>query len=400
MTSGFWPKENYLRKRADGSHAKVEFVELFFDLIFVFAITQLSHGLLHHLTPAGAAETAFLLLAVWWVWMYTTWVTNWLDPARIPVRLMLFALMAAGLVMSSALPKAFGAGAMTFAVAYTSMQVGRTLFMVWSTKAHSPLRATNFIRIAAWLALAGVFWIAGALAGHEMQIVLWVIALAIEFAGPVARFWTPGLGASEVGTWDVDPHHMAERCGLFIIIALGESILVTGATFAGLTGTAPEIAAFAAALVGALAMWWIYFAIGQDYALKQFSSAQEVGRVARLAYTYLHIPIVAGIIVVAAGDELALAHPLGHSQWPVILCVVGGAALYLAGVSLFKMAFFGRPPLSHMAGLVMLGGLAFAAAFLQPLAVTIITSLILVIVAIWEHNSLKSVRAEAAHGHH
>lgn len=382
-----------LRPRRDGEHARVEYVELFFDLVFVFAITQLSHTLLHHLTPAGAAETGFLLLAVWWVWMYTTWVTNWLDPRRIPVRFMLFALMALGLVVSASIPQAFGDRALPFALAYAAMQVGRTVFMVLASRAAHPVRALNFTRIAIWLATAGIIWIAGAHAGHEWQVVLWVIALAIEYAGPWARFTVPVLGPSAVDSWDVDPHHMAERCGLFVIIALGESIIITGATFAGLAWTPDIVLAFASALVGALAMWWIYFSIGQEVATHRFADSANVGAMARLAYTYFHLPIVAGIILSAAGDELVIAHPHGHSEPGTILTVVGGAAIYLFGNILFKMAFWGRPPLSHMAGLLALVAAGLAGMALSPLALGLLVAAILVIVAAWEHHSLKDTRA-------
>ncbi|MFZ1679782.1 MAG: low temperature requirement protein A, partial [Rhizobiaceae bacterium] len=348
------PATDLLRSRANGEHARVEYIELFFDLVFVFAITQLSHTLLHHLSPAGVAETGFLLLAVWWVWMYTTWVTNWLDPRRIPVRFMLFALMALGLIVSASIPQAFADRALPFALAYVTMQVGRSVFMALASRAGHPARAVNFARIAIWLATAGVFWIAGALAGHEWQIILWGIALGIEYAGPWARFAVPVLGPSGLDSWDVDPHHMAERCGLFVIIALGESIIITGATFAGLAWTPDVVLAFASALIGALAMWWIYFSIGQEVATHRFAGSANVGGMARLAYTYFHLPIVAGIILAAAGDELVIAHPHGQSGMATILTVVGGAAIYLAGNILFKMAFWGRPPLSHLAGLAAL----------------------------------------------
>ena len=117
--------------RAAANAGRVSFLELFYDLVFVFAITQLSHLLLHHYTPMGAVETALLMLAVWWVWIYTTWALNWLDPRAVPVRLMLYLSMLLGLFMSMSIPEAFGARGLTFALAYVAMQVGRTLFVLW-----------------------------------------------------------------------------------------------------------------------------------------------------------------------------------------------------------------------------------------------------------------------------
>jgi len=123
-----------LRPRQPGTHSKVTNIELFFDLVFVYAVTQLSHTLLGHLTILGAVHVLLLFLAVWWVWIFTGWITNWLDPERLAVRLLVLALMFAGLLLSTALPEAFGGRAKVFAFAYVSMQVGRTLFMNWAIR--------------------------------------------------------------------------------------------------------------------------------------------------------------------------------------------------------------------------------------------------------------------------
>src|SRR5690349_1502031 len=144
-----------LRERQEGHEARVGPVELFFDLVFVFAVTQLSHFLLHHLTPLGAVQTCLLLMAVWWVWIYTSWVTNWLDPDNTQVRVMLFLLMLAGLVLSTSLPEAFAERGLTFGVAYASMQVGRSLFARWAFKrAGRDADAKNFQRITIWLSVS------------------------------------------------------------------------------------------------------------------------------------------------------------------------------------------------------------------------------------------------------
>src|SRR5919109_3588280 len=140
---------NLLRARQAHEHSRVTFVELFFDLVFVFAVTQLSHLLLEHLSILGAVQTALLMMAVWWVWIFTSWVTNWLDPQRTPVRLMLFALMLAGLVLSMSIPEAFESRGIAFAAAYAFMQVGRSLFMLWALARHSQANFRNFQRITA-----------------------------------------------------------------------------------------------------------------------------------------------------------------------------------------------------------------------------------------------------------
>jgi len=385
-----------LRARSGHEQSRVTFVELFFDLVFVFAITQLSHALLGHLTASGLLQTTLLFMAVWCVWIYTSWVTNWLDPERTPVRLMLFALMLAGLVLSTSIPKAFEGKGLAFAGAYAFMQVGRSLFMLWALKGNSPGNYRNFQRITAWLALSASFWIAGGLADSEWRLGLWLTAVAIEFVAPWIYFWTPGLGRSTTADWDVEGAHMAERCGLFIIIALGESILVTGAKFGSLPWTAATVAAFLVAFAGSVAMWWIYFNIGAERASRHIAAAADPGRVARLAYTYLHMPLVAGIIVAAVGDELVLAHPGGHTDAKTAAVLVGAPALYLVGNLMFKRATASSPAFSHMVGLVLLVLLIPLSTMVQPLAFSAATMLVLVVVAAWETLSLRSGPKPAA----
>lgn len=374
-------------------HSRVTFVELFFDLVFVFAITQLSHTLLEHLSLGGLLQATLILMAVWWVWIYTSWVTNWLDPDRTPVRLLLFALMLAGLVLSTSIPQAFGSKALAFAGAYVFMQVGRSLFMLWALKGHSPVNYYNFQRIACWLVLSGGFWIAGAFAQGDARFALWVVALLIEYLGPWLRFRTPGLGASSTSDWDVEGAHLAERCGLFVIIALGESVLVTGATFAKLPWTPVNVASFLVAFVGSVAMWWIYFNIGAERSSRHISAAADPGSLARLVYTYLHLPLVAGIIVVAVGDELVLAHPAGHTDAKTAAVLLGGPALYLIGNLMFKRASASHFPLSHLVGLGLLAVLVTVAGLLSPLALSAAATIVLVIVCIWETWSFRPARA-------
>src|SRR5580698_2418288 len=370
-------------------HSRVTYAELLFDLVFVFAVTQVSHTLLSHFTPLGAVETTLLLLSVWWVWVYTSWVTNWLNPELTPVRVLLFLLMLGGLVLSTSIPLAFDSRGLWFAIAYAAMQVGRTLFWLLSTPARTAARM-NTIRILVWLSVSAVFWIAGGLAQGEMRLLLWAIALAIEYISPAVRFWIPKYGASSVTDWYVEGGHLAERCAGFIIIALGESIVVTGATFADLKWTPEVVAAFLSAFVAALAMWWIYFHRGAEAGSELISNSSEPGRLARLAYTYLHLPIVAGIILSAVADEVVLHHPGGHSDIRVVVSAVGGPMLFLIGAILFKYAVRGWLQLSHGAGIVALGVLAWYGAELSPLMLSIATTLLMVVVAIWESLSLRS----------
>lgn len=386
------PRHHLFRERGNHDHSPVTYIELFFDLVFVFAITQLSHRFIAHLSFHGAAENVLLLLAVWWVWIYTSWTTNWLDPDRASVRLMLIAMMAMGLVLSASIPDAFEKTGLAFALAYCAMQVFRTLYMAWASIGVNNARTRNFLRIAFWFMLSLPLWIGGAMAPAEIRLWLWAGALAIEYAGPFLFFRTPGLGKSGLADWDISGAHMAERCALFIIIALGEAVLMTGATFGGTARTQVYWIAFLGSFVGSATMWWIYFDIGAKRGAETISASANAGLMARNAYTYLHIPIVAGVVLTAVGDEMLIKHPVGHSDNAMLVAMLGGPAIFLLGNQAFKWSTSGMrfPPLSHFIGLFLLGIIAVTASFLhwQPLAIGLAATGALICTAIWEWFSL------------
>ena len=388
-TSPFAASANHLRARRSHEHSRVTFVELFFDLVFVFAVTQLSHGLLEHLTPIGAIQTALLMIAVWWAWIDTTWITNWLDPERAPVRLLLFALMLAGLVLSASIPQAFGERGLPLALAYVLMQTVRNLFMLWALKNHDSSNYRNFLRIGGWHAATAPFWLAGCFVDAPLRLALWGAAVGIETMAPAVGFWLPRLGQSTTADWMVEGGHMAERCGLFIIVALGESILITGATFAGLTWTAEHVGAFLVAFAGSVAMWVVYFNIGAERGSRLIAASDDPGRMARAGYTYIHILIVAGIIVAAVGDELALHHPANPLDRKAAIVLLAGPALYLAGNALFKRLSAPNFPLSHTIGLALLALLIPCVPWATPLLLSAATTAVLIVVTVWEWFSLR-----------
>ena len=381
-----------LRRREHPEAGRVSSVELFFDLVFVFAVTQLSHTLVADLSSTGVLRVGLLMLAVWWVWIYTSWVTNWLDPERIPVRLCVLVLMLAGLVLSVSIPQAFLRRGIYFAGAYAFMQVGRTLFFLWAVRSGPEVLRLNFQRILVWLCASAVFWLTGAIVDGTSRFVFWFLALAIEFAGPWFYFAVPGLGHSSTSDWNIHGGHMAERCGLFVIIALGESLLVTGATFTGMAWTVDAWSAFAVAVVGSILLWWLYFDTGAQRGEQRLTNSSDPGRLARLGYTYLHLPIVAGIIVCAVGDELLLLHP-GHATPSGIAVLIAGPVCFLAGAMLFKWVTNVRktPPLSHTVGLALLGVLWWAAHATHATALAIAAAAcgVLFIVAVWESLALR-----------
>lgn len=385
-------RHKLFRARDAHDHSPVTYIELFFDLVFVFAITQLSHRLLSHLSLHGVLETLILFLATWWVWIYTSWTTNWLDPERGHVRLMLIAMMLGGLALSSAIPDAFGDTGLLFVGSYGAMQIGRTLYMVWASHGVNVARQRNFLRISVYFLLALPAWIGGALIEGDARLALWALAIAIEYCGPFVFFAFPGLGRSSGSDWDISGGHMAERCALFIIIALGEAVLVTGASYAELPHDAATVSAFVTSFAGSAAMWWIYFDIGARRGSRMISESDNVGFVARNAYTYWHMPIVAGIVVSAVADQMMLSQPGARADLGFALTAIGGAWLFLLGNQSFKFLTAGvkYPPLSHFIGLILL---ALTALYLwiggaTRLTAGLLVMLCLFVTALWEWLSL------------
>jgi low temperature requirement protein LtrA len=383
--------QGLLRGEPTEGHHRVTYVELFFDLVFVFAVTQLSHTLVEHFDALTMLRTGILMVAVWWVWIDTSWATNWLDPDRPQVRAVLFGMMLAGLALSTSIPDAFGQRAPAFGVSYALMQIGRSAFVVAAIPGSETALRMNFRRILAWHCAAGLLWIMGGFIDGNARLWVWGVATALQCVAPILKFWVPGLGASAVSDWKVEGGHMAERCGLFIIIALGESILVTGATFGRTEWSGWTVTAFVSSFVASLAMWWIYFDLGAEAGSRELADSDDPGRLARLAYTYLHLPIVAGVIITAVGDEFVLAHPNGDGEGKTLATVVGGPLVFLAGTLLFKRAVRGWLQLSHLTGIAVLVALLVAAPLtlrLSPAALSLLATLVLIVVAAWESRSL------------
>jgi len=368
----------YLRDRA--AEQRVTNIELFFDLVYVFAITQLSHLLLAHPTVEGALHTALLLAIVWLAWAYTTWVTNWFDPERLAVRALLLAQMLASLVMSAGLPEAFEHRGLMVAGALVAMQVGRTIFVVFVTP-EGPLRR-NFERILTWLAVSGALYLAGGFAHGHVRELLWLLAVAVDVGGAAVGFYTPGLGRSRTEEWTIAGGHFAERCQLFMIIALGESIVVIGAALAAAHPISPRsVAAFVTAFAGSAALWWVYFDRSAADGARIIAASPDPGRLGRSAYTWVHPIMVAGIIVAASADQRVFEHPAVTADTPTAWMVLGGSGLFLAGHAAFKAIVWRVVPWTRLAAVAVLALLGLAAPHVSALTLAIAAVAVVVAVA-------------------
>jgi low temperature requirement protein LtrA len=351
-----------------GGEQRVTPIELFFDLVFVFALTQVTGFLVHHLTWLGILQAAALLTALWGAWAVYSWLTNAVPAEEAnPARLAIFCSMAAMFVASLAVPDAFGEYGVLFGLAYFVVFLLQVVLFALATGSEPEQRR-------AILRLAPGFWggpalliVAGFVDGYA-QGALWVAALAITYGVAAVR---------GVSGFRVHPGHFAERHGLIVIIALGESIVAIGVGAQGMAIGAGVVLAAVLGIALAAALWWAYFDLSRLSAERRLSAArgEERARLARDAYSYLHLPMVAGIVFAALGVEETLVHvgePLGTIP-AVALC--GGVALYLLGHNAFRLREVGRVSVPRLVVAVVCLGLI-------PVGVSVSSILTLAVVAL------------------
>jgi low temperature requirement protein LtrA len=367
------------RRQHGAEEARASYMELFFDLVFVLVVTQLSALLLHDPSWRGFARMFFLLLAAWWAWIYTTWTTNWFDPDTLPVRIVLLVGMVASMLGAVSIPHAFGSRALVFVIGYIGLQLVRNTFVLAATDPDDPLYLP-LIRFWRWNAAVGALWLAGAFVGHDTRIVVWTVALVLDYVGPFAGHWTPRLGRTAAVEWKLVPSHFAERIYLFVIIALGESIIATG-TFASRHALTPArtLALMEAVLITA-AFWWLYFDYHARRAQQELEAAgDDRGRLGR-DLTYVHVPILAGIIVAAVGSLLVVRHPGASLRADELAIVATGPVLYLIGGIALKIRILGVLATQRLVAVLLVCGAAalgavFPAAVVWGIVLVIFTAL-------------------------
>jgi low temperature requirement protein LtrA len=357
-------------------------IEVFFDLVYAFAITQLSSRfLLDHLSIEGALQAVLLLAMIWLGWSYTMWLTNWLDPGHISVRLLLLALMLTSLVFSSGIPDAFGARGLAVGGAYAAMQIGRSVFAVVALRGDKLQR--NFERILAWCVVSGTLAIIGGLQHGLAREVLWLLAVSVDMAGSATGFFVPGLGRSTTKDWSIDGQHIAERCQSFVLIALGESIVVIGAGLAsGPNIGLRELAAIVVAFAGSVGLWWVYFDRSAEVAQSVIARHPNPGSLGRSAYHSIHPIMIGGIVAIAAGDHAIVSHPDSSAGVATALMLAGGSALFLAGHALFKVTVWNVTPWARVVAIAVLLAFIPIAAGLPDLVVGAVAAGVVIAVAI------------------
>jgi low temperature requirement protein LtrA len=354
---------------------RATFLELFLDLVFVFALFQLSHGLLAHLRWSGAFQTAVLLLALWLIWTHTTRIGNQYDLHRPAIQRLVIWSMLGALVLAIAVPEAFGPRGLVFAVAYVAVQAGRSLFLVLVTRGgdRRPEARELF-----WFGVSALPWLAGAVVQGWARGALWALAVAVDYTSFRLGWPAPGLGRTRGEEFAISGEFVAERLRQFVIIALGELILIIGLAAARGRGFGDgREAAAVVAFFTTVQLWRIYIYRAGQVLGAAIAAAPDPLRFGSTAGLYVHPVMVAGLVAISVGDELVIRHPAGHTQPAWIAVILGGPALFLAGRAILEYVVFSRVSLDRVIGIVVMAAVSPAMVFAPPLLAALAAAVIL-----------------------
>lgn len=353
---------------------RVKSLELFFDLVFVLAFTQVTAKLADDLTYEGMLRSLLVLAVLWWAWAGYAWLTNAFDPESKLMRLPIFIAMAALLIASLAVPQAFGEYAAYFAVAYMIVRlVHVSFYLIGSRGDRDQFRAV--MRLLPVFIIAPTLILISVAFDGQAQAAFWVLAITVDYAG---AFLFAGDG------WHLEPEHFAERFGLIIIIALGESIVSIGVGAEGVTLDAQTVLAAVLAITLASAMWWMYFdvlAIVAAKVLHQLSGLERL-RMALHTYAMLHYFLIAGIILAALAIKKTVGHPEEHLKEIPAVALGLGIALYSGGLAAIRKRDIGKWNMFRLVVAVL--ALALIPAFKEITAlasISIVTAILLALVA-------------------
>lgn len=352
MASGL--AERLLQRRENPR--KASFLELFFDLAFIFALTRLSQALLDDLSVPGGVQVSLMLAALWWVWFVTAWSADWCDPRAPLIVALLLWVMFGGLLMASTVPNAFDGHAMVFAVAYVAIHLGRAAMLIPALRGH-PLQLRS-LRVAVWFAISGVLWVVGAAVAPAREA-LWATALVLEYSLARLRWPFPRLGRSTWPELRVNGSHLSERYQQIFIIALGELILISGVAYSGSGLDWDNTLAFALAFLTAVAFARLYLVPAGARLGNSIEAAGPPGSKLTLVAGYLHLVMIAGVLATSVAMEMTIDDPGEHNRGQLAVGVIG-PALFLTARILLAAAVDASLPWARLIGVpaIIVGGLA------------------------------------------
>ncbi|WP_433317681.1 low temperature requirement protein A [Micromonospora sp. CA-269861] len=353
--AGGLPGRLLLRRENPG---KASFLELFFDLAFIFALTRLSRALLDDLSLGGGFRVVLMLAALWWVWFVTAWSADWFDPRAPLIVALLLWVMFGGLLMAAAVPTAFDGHAMVFAIAYVAIHVGRGAILIPALRGH-PLQLRS-LRVAIWFAISGVLWVVGAAVAPAREV-LWALALVLEYSMARLRWPFPRLGRSTWPELQVSGTHLSERYQQIFIIALGELILISGVTYSDSGLDRDSTLAFGMAFVTAVALARLYLVPAGGRLGARIEAAGPPGSRLTLLAGYLHLVMIAGVLATSVAMEMTIDDPREHHADQLAVGVIG-PALFLTARILVAAVVDGSLPWARLVGVpaIIVAGLATA----------------------------------------
>lgn len=357
-----------------GPEHKVKSLELFFDLVFVLAFTQVTTKLADDLTYEGMLRSLLVLAVLWWAWAGYAWLTNAFDPESKLMRLPIFLAMAALLIASLAVPQAFGEYAAYFAVAYLIVRLVHVSFYLIGSRGDAE-QTRAVMRLVPFFILAPTLILVSVAFDGQVQAALWVLAIAVDYGG---AFFFAGDG------WNLEPEHFAERFGLIIIIALGESIVSIGVGAEGVTLDAQTVLAAILAITLASAMWWMYFDVVAIVAAKVLSqlTGLERLRVALHTYAMMHFLLIAGIIFSALAIKKTVGHPDEHLKEIPAVALGVGIALYSGGLSAIRKRDIGKwNPFRLVVAVIALALIPVFQEVSALASISIVTAILVILVA-------------------
>ncbi|WP_328652543.1 low temperature requirement protein A [Micromonospora sp. NBC_00330] len=391
MTSA--PLPRILRRRGEPEYPT--FLELFFDLVYIFMFSRLAASLAEDLTLRGAAQTAVLLLAAWWVWVLTAWLTDLFNPRLPIIQATALLVMLGTLLMAIATPFAFGRYGWLFVAAYFGIHLVRDAVLIPGTRVNRPIQARS-IRVFFWFGVTVTPWVAGVFVDGTARLALWSLAVAVDLGSARVGWPTPRLGRTELASQIFTGVHLSERHRAIFIVALGELILSTGTGLAGSEFTAGALATSAVAFLSAVLVFQLYF-----QRVQRILAPPSVTMVERVrsgtSTSYSHLVMVAGVVLVSTSTSVIVDRPFGRAPAELMVATLGGPVLFLLGSVLFDAVVTGRTLWSRVLAIVVLCALiAPATIMLPPLAALMLANLVLLITLVGEGLAARSRPVGAA----